>query len=141
MFLAPWNHNRAIENTLDQFFDLSTHRGGTMQPTWSPSVDITDGEKEIRVKADIPGLKKQDIDISVEGNTLTIKGERTQENKTENDGLVRTERVYGSFYRAFTLPRGVDTSKVKASYKDGVLDLTLPKTSEAQPKQIEIEVE
>jgi HSP20 family protein len=93
------------------------------------------------VKADIPGLDKEDIDISVHGDTLTIKGEKKEEKESKDKGLVKTERFYGSFNRSLTLPSEVDAAKVKASYNNGVLELTLPKKEESKPKQIKIDVE
>ena len=107
--------------------------------TWSPSIEVIDAKNDVRVLAEIPGLNKEDIHVSVDGNLLTVKGEKKQAADKEN-GVVRSERVYGNFYRALTLPKTVDAGNIKATYQNGVLELTLPKIEEAKPKQISISV-
>jgi len=92
------------------------------------------------VKADLPGVNKDDIQIDLKDNTLTLKGEKKFENKVSKDNYIRVERSYGTFVRSFTLPQNVDAEKIKATYKDGVLELTLPKKEEAKPKQIKVDV-
>jgi HSP20 family protein len=108
--------------------------------TWMPAVDIHETEDGYVVKADLPGIKKEDIQIDLKDSTLTLKGEKKFEQKVSKDNYIRTERAYGTFVRSFTLPHNVDSEKIKASYKDGVLELTLPKKEEAKPKQIKVEV-
>lgn len=109
---------------------------------WLPAVDIYEtGDKEIVLKAELPGLKREDIDLTVENNTLTIRG-----NRRRDDGIVdaqyhRSERVYGTCSRSFTLPNTVDPSRVKAEYRDGVLTVRLPLREEAKPRQIAVDVD
>jgi len=107
--------------------------------TWAPAVDIYEGEHELVVKADLPDVKPEDLDIRVENNILTIRGERKFEKKDEKNYL-RVERAYGSFARSFSLANTVNTEAIKADYKDGVLTLSIPKREEAKPKQIKVNV-
>jgi HSP20 family protein len=108
--------------------------------TWAPAVDIYEGEHELVVKADLPDVKPEDLDIRVENNILTIRGERKFEKKTDEKNYLRVERAYGSFARSFSLANTVNTEAIKADYKDGVLTLNIPKREEAKPKQIKVNV-
>src|SRR5260370_11890297 len=108
--------------------------------TWAPAVDIYEGENELVVKADLPDLKPEDLDIRVENNILTIRGERKFEQKTDQKNYLRVERAYGWFARSFALASTVNTDAIKAEYKDGVLTLSIPKREEAKPKQIKVNV-
>jgi len=108
--------------------------------SWAPSVDIYEHEGNIVLKAEIPGVEPKDVDIRVENNTLTLRGERKLDQQIKRDNYHRVERSYGVFTRSFTLPNVVDQEKIKAEYTDGVLKLTLPKREEAKPKQISINV-
>jgi HSP20 family protein len=107
--------------------------------TWAPTVDIFEKGEDLVIRAEIPGVSKDDIDINVENNTLTIRGERKREEEFKQEQAYRAERIYGSFLRTFSLPRTVDSSRISASYRDGVLELTLPKAEEAKPKKIQIQ--
>lgn len=130
-------------NNLFNSFSLSRwgdREHGLLESSWAPAIDVHDSKDHIVVKADLPGLKKEDIDVSVQEGTLVIRGEKKEEAERKEKGLIRTERFYGSFYRAVSLPTAVDDTKVKAAYKNGVLELTLPKKEEAKPKQIKIDV-
>jgi HSP20 family protein len=106
---------------------------------WSPPVDILESENELVVKADLPDVNESDIDVQVERQTLTIRGERKFE-KEENAGFHRIERSYGSFLRSFAVPSTVDTEKVGAEYRNGVLTVRLPKKEAAKPRQVKIQV-
>src|SRR6266699_891106 len=108
--------------------------------TWAPAVDIYEGEHELVVKADLPDVKPEDLDIRVENNILTIRGERKFEKKVDEKNYLRVERSYGSFARSFSLANTVNTEAIKADYKDGVLTLSVPKREEAEPKQIKVSV-
>jgi HSP20 family protein len=106
---------------------------------WSPPVDILESENELVLKADLPEVNENDIDVQVERQTLTIRGERKFE-KEENAGFHRIERSYGSFLRSFAVPSTVDTEKVAADYKNGVLTIRLPKKEAAKPRQVKVQV-
>jgi HSP20 family protein len=108
---------------------------------WRPPVDIFENEKhEIVLRAELPGLKKEDLDIRVENNTLTLRGERKRDAEVKQDSYHRIERVYGAFTRAFSLPTTVNAEKVEATFADGVLTITLPMREEAKPRQIQVQV-
>jgi len=107
---------------------------------WCPEVDITEEKDRIVVKADLPGMKQEEIAVEVSDGVLTIKGERKRESETKEGKTYRVERSYGSFLRAFALPAGVDAAKVNAAYRSGVLEVALPKLAEAKAKQIMVEV-
>jgi HSP20 family protein len=109
--------------------------------TWMPPVDIfQNGEQELVLKAEIPGLNREDLDITVENFVLTIKGEKKFSNEVKEDHYHHVERRYGTFSRSFSLPQTVDAGKVGAEYKDGVLTVRLPLREEAKPRQIKVDV-
>jgi HSP20 family protein len=116
---------------------LSEPRGGR---PWSPAVDISETENELILKADLPDVKLADIEVRVENQTLTLKGERQFEKDEKTRGYHRIERNYGNFVRSFTVPTSVDAEKVEASYANGVLTVKLPKKEAAKPRQVKIEV-
>jgi HSP20 family protein len=107
---------------------------------WSPLVDITEDEKEYLIKAELPDMKKEDVRLTVENDVVAISGERTFEKEEKGKKYHRVERAYGSFVRSFTLPEDADGSKVSADFKDGMLQVHLPKSQKAKPKTIEIKV-
>jgi HSP20 family protein len=107
---------------------------------WAPSVDISETESEYQIKAEIPDVKKEDVKVTLEDGVLTIQGERKHEKEEKGKKYHRIERSYGSFVRTFSLPDVIDDDKVKAEFKDGVLDLHLPKSEKAKPKAIEVKV-
>jgi len=128
-------------NQLNRVFDgLQVDEEGDTLGAWSPTVDIYDTGSEVRLQAELPGIDKKDIDIRVENNVLTLRGTRERSEEVNEKGYFRTERSYGSFSRSFALPNTVDVSKIEADYKDGVLNLVLPKAEEAKPKQIEVKI-
>jgi HSP20 family protein len=108
--------------------------------TWAPAVDIYEQESNIEIKAELPGVDPKDVDIRLENNVLTIKGERKLDNEVKKENYHRVERSYGVFTRSFTLPSVVDPTAIKADFKDGMLRITLPKREESKPKQIQINV-
>jgi len=108
--------------------------------TWAPAVDIFETEHELVVKADLPDIDPKDLDIRVENNILTIRGERKFEKKVDQDNYLRVERAYGSFARSFSLANTVNSEAIKADYQNGVLTLSIPKREEAKPKQIKVNV-
>lgn len=108
--------------------------------SWAPAVDISETENDVVLKADVPGVKLDDLDIRLENGTLTVKGERKFEKEEKDKGFHRIERGYGAFSRAFTLPETLDAEKVKADYKDGVLTITIAKKEIAKPRQVKVEI-
>jgi len=123
--------DRVFESTVGSF-----SRSPAPLSRWNPAVNVYQDKDQFTVVVELPGLKKEEIEISLHDDTLTISGERKRE---ESSGLeFLTERLYGNFQRSLTLPTAVDTEKVKASYKDGLLQVVLPKAEEAKPKQIEV---
>ena len=108
--------------------------------TWTPPVDIYEVEGGLVIKAELPDMRREDIDVSVENNTLTIRGERKLDNEIKQENFHRIERPYGSFVRSFSLPNTVDPTKIGAEYKNGVLTVKLPVREEAKPRSINIEV-
>jgi HSP20 family protein len=107
---------------------------------WTPAVDLYEDKENLFVKVELPGLKKEEIEVSVHDGTLSISGERKAAESDSSSQTFRSERFFGRFHRALALPKPVAVDNIKASYKDGILTVTLPKTEEAKPKQIEINV-
>jgi HSP20 family protein len=133
----------SLRDELDRLFespwaDLS--RTSQLLSGWTPALDVYEDKENFIVKAELPGMKKEDIDVSLHDGSLSISGERKSETKHEDAEVHRTERFFGRFQRTVTLPTSVAADKVKAQYKDGVLTVTLPKTEEAKPKQIDVSV-
>ena len=127
--------NRIWGNAFERGHEDVTNRG------WTPPVDIYETEgREVVLKAELPGLRREDISLTVENSTLTIRGERRRDEGIKEDRYHRIERAYGSFSRSFTLPATVDASRVRAEYRDGVLSVSLPFREEARPRQIQVEV-
>ncbi|MFH1538171.1 MAG: Hsp20/alpha crystallin family protein [bacterium] len=105
-----------------------------------PPIDVYEKDGEIVLSAELPGMSKDDIDINVEGNTVTLRGERKHKDEVKDEHYHRIERLYGSFERSFTLPASADTNKISAEYKNGILKLRIPKLDEAKPKRISVKV-
>lgn len=146
MNLVRWDPWREIEDTFDRYTRAvgsprGIGRNMAALGEWAPRVDIAETDAEFVIKAEVPEVKKEDVKVSVENGVLTISGERKQEKEEKGKKFHRVERYYGSFSRSFSLPENVDDTKVKATFKDGVLTLALPKTEEIKPKAIEVKVE
>jgi len=107
---------------------------------WTPRLDVFEDKENLYVKAELPGMKREDIELSLHDGTLSLSGERKSETKTEGTEQYQAERFFGRFQRTITLPAPIATDKVKADYKDGILTVTLPKTEEAKPRKIEVSV-
>lgn len=126
---------------MNRFFLTPTSRGWKNHGDWfAPEVDVTEEEKQYLVKADLPGMRKEDIEVSVTNNILTIKGEKKEETEKKEKNFYSRERRFGGFQRSIQLPLEVDRDQVKASYKDGVLELVIPKAESAKPKQIKVDI-
>jgi HSP20 family protein len=150
MAIVRWEPFRdlvGLQERMNRLFDESfrgiNRTGGEedwVGGSWAPAVDIYEQNGNIVLKAELPGVDPKDVDVRVENNILTLSGERKLDNEVKRETYHRVERAYGSFTRSFTLPNVVDTEKIKAEYKDGLLRMTLPKKDEARPKQISINV-
>jgi HSP20 family protein len=144
----PFRDLLSLQDRMNRMFDESFRgaRGAASEEdwalggSWAPAVDIYEQDGNIVLKAELPGVDAKNVDIRLENNVLTLRGERKLDNEVKKENYHRVERSYGSFTRSFTLPTVVDQEKIKADYSDGVLRLTLPKREEAKPKQISISV-
>jgi HSP20 family protein len=141
----PFRELATMQDRINRIFgDAYTRRYDddlTQRGEWFPPVDIYENaNQEIVLKAELPGLAREDIDLRVENNTLTLRGERKRENEVKQEQYHRVERSYGAFSRSFSLPTRIDTEKVRAEFKEGVLSITLPVKAEAKPRQIEVAV-
>ncbi len=135
-----WKEFSTLSNRLGRLLDGPREDQPDFLGSWSPAVDIFDKGGEVVIHAELPGINKEDIDVRVENNVLTIRGKKERKEEVKEEGYFRSERAYGSFSRSFSLPSTVEVSKIAAEYKDGVLTLRLPKADEAKPRQIEVKV-
>ncbi len=134
------NMQREMNKMFDSFFRGSTGDEFMNLSAWTPAADIAEHDDAFVVKAELPGLTKEDVKITVRDNVLTIQGEKKQESESKESNYRSIERTYGSFQRSFTLPTSIKSDKIDASFKDGVLSITMPKAEDARPKQIEVKV-
>lgn len=146
MAIVRWDPFRdliGLQERMNRLFDETFSRRGGEQPlgitTWSPAVDIYETENAFVVKVELPGLTKDDIEVQIHDGILTLKGERKFEKEVKEENYHRIERAYGTFQRSFSLPTAVEEDKIKASFKDGVLEVNLPKAEAVKPKQIKVE--
>ncbi len=146
MELVRWRPRRyapVAPYDLDQAFDRLMRSWASpvsfSELDWSPSIDVSETDGEIVVKAEIPGVSPEDVDISIEDNHLIVSGEKRQESRDENRNYYRLERSYGSFRRSIALPPGADADNVKASCKEGILSIVIPKGENGKSRRIEIE--
>jgi HSP20 family protein len=150
MAIVRWEPIRdlvSLQERMNRLFDESfrgasraTDDDWALGGSWAPAVDIYEKDGSIVLKAELPGIDAKGVDVRVENNVLTLRGERKFEEEAKKESFHRVERAYGTFSRSFTLPTVVDTNKIKAEFKDGVLKLTLPTREEAKPKQIQVQV-
>jgi len=143
--LVPWRRRDPLtgfrsemDRLFDRFFDGWPPRFSAEEGVWAPSVDVSETAKEVIVKAELPGMDPKDVDVTVDRDILTLRGERKKEEEEKGEDFHRVERRYGAFSRSIRLPAEVDANKVRATYKDGVLNINLPKTKEASVKKIEV---
>lgn len=145
--LANWtsfDRLSSLRDEMNRLFDVSFPGEGSRDASlfsgWSPALDVYQDKDNVFVKAELPGMKKEEIDISLEKGVLSISGERKHEEESGEGENYRSERYFGKFHRSIALPTPFDAEHVKASYTDGVLTVKLPKSEEAKPKQIEVSV-
>lgn len=144
----PFDEIISLQDKIERVFEDSLRAMGGIKrreemakPIWAPLVDIYETPDSVVVKAELPGIKPEEVDVQLSGDVLTIKGERKQEKEEKGKHFHRIERAYGSFQRSFTIGVPVKEKEIKATYKDGLLEITLPKAEEVKPKQIKIKVE
>jgi HSP20 family protein len=148
MTLTKWDPFRdlvTLQDRMNRLFDESVRNVRTGDEAlssgiWSPAVDIYETENEVVLKAELPEVNQKEIDIQVENNTLTLRGERKFDREAKQENFHRVERAYGTFSRSFTLPGTIDQERIKADYRDGILKISLPKREESKPKQIKVAV-
>ena len=138
----PFRDLRTLQEEVNRLFTGSMPRSfddeGIARGAWSPSVDIFENKDQIVLEAELPGMKREDFDLSIENNVITLRGQRQFEKKDESDNYHRVERAYGTFTRSFTLPNTVTGEGANAEYKNGVLRVTLPKREETKARRIEV---
>ncbi|MEJ2052311.1 MAG: Hsp20/alpha crystallin family protein [Calditrichaceae bacterium] len=146
MALVKWSPRRVgnlwntdVDRWFDDLFNSDMRLSDNISSVY-PMVNVEETENEYLISAELPGMEKKDINISLDNNVLSISGEKKQEEKSEGKNYHRVERSYGKFYRSFELPNTVDREKIDANYKNGVLNVSLPKAEEAKPKQIEVKI-
>lgn len=132
---------RDLQREVDSIFDQFFGRGDNADTSavWAPSTDLTETDDAFELRMDVPGMSTEDIKINLQNNTLTVSGERAREQTRDDEDRVRVERVFGSFHRTFTLPDAVDPEDIEATYDDGVLTISVPKTEASTRRQIEIQ--
>src|SRR5437588_6246448 len=146
MVITRWDPFRELNtlqnrvNSLFQDYGRSNQEELTTPGSFVPAVDVYDDEHKVILKLEVPGVKQEDLDVQVENQTLTVRGQRTFEKEEKEENFQRIERRYGSFSRSFTLPNTIDTQSVKADYENGILKIELAKREEAKPKQIKVNI-
>jgi HSP20 family protein len=140
----PFSMMNSFRSEMDRLFDnfgfgLAPSFGSASSFDWAPSTEVFKRDNNLVVRADLPGMKKEDVDINIEQNAVTIRGERKSEHEENKEGLYRSERSYGSFFRSIPLPEGTDSEKAKAKFDNGVLEITMPVTEQkSKGKKVDI---
>jgi HSP20 family protein len=144
--VSPWALMRRMTEELDRLVhddDAGARAGarvtGSIGADWVPRIEVARRDKNVLVRVELPGLKADDVDVTIENGVLGISGERTEERRDEDNGIVRTERAYGTFFRAIPLPDGADEDHITATFRDGVLELTIPISESERGRQIHVE--
>ncbi len=142
----PFRNVAALQDRINRIFDESFSRTADLDDdismsAWKPLVDIYETDEAIILKAELPGIKKDDVSVEVKDNVLTLKGVRTEEKEIKEKNYYRKERAFGTFSRSFNLQHRIQPDKIKARFKDGVLKIEIPKPEEEKPKQITVKVE
>src|SRR5262245_33424138 len=135
----PFRDLTTLQGRMNDLFGDSHSRAEATYGTWLPAVEIFEKDEALHLRAELPGMSEKEMDLQVENGVLTLRGEKKREKELENENVHRAERYYGSFVRTFALPTTVDTQKIHASYKDGVLEVVLPKAEVAKAKRITIQ--
>jgi len=130
---------KRMDEIFGEFFGQTPFAMAATEAVWSPLVDVHETKEGLLLQVELPGVKQEDIQVSMVGDTLTLKGERKRETEVKEDSYHRIERSYGTFQRSIVLPSVVDPNRVKATYREGVLEIQLPKKEEAKPKEIKVE--
>jgi len=135
-----WNELTTMQQEMNRLFDefFGEQRTEFGESAWLPVVDVSENEAELSVRAELPGMTQEDIELNLQDNVLTITGEKKKDIQQDKENFHRIERSFGSFRRSFTLPCSVKSEEISASFKDGVLKITLPKKEEAKPQKIEV---
>jgi HSP20 family protein len=139
----PFRDLRSMQDQMNRLLDMAWNRESgeeLREGLWQPMVDIYEDETSVIIKAEVPGIDQNDIEVRIEDNTLTLRGERKHDQTVQKENYHRVERYYGSFQRSFSLPHTIDQGNVRATCDKGVLTVTLPKREETKPKQIKVEV-
>lgn len=139
--VSPFQHFNTLRDEINRLFETpfgEFDRGNDLYRGWTPALDLYEQSDSFVVTAELPGMSREAIDLSLHEGALTLSGERKFEAPREGEGAVRSERFYGRFHRTVGLPKPVNAAKVKATYRDGILTVTLPKAEEAKPRQIEV---
>lgn len=142
----PFRNVAALQDRINRIFDESFSRTADIEDdinmsAWKPSVDIYETDEAIILKAELPGIKKEDVSVEVKDNVLTLRGERIEDKEIKEGSYFRKERCFGTFSRTFNLQHRVQPDKIKAKFKDGILEIEVPKPEEEKPKQITVNVE
>jgi HSP20 family protein len=139
----PWKEMSVLQNRMNHLFNEPFFRSGREDDelsmgAWHPAVDMFDNDDKIVIKAELPGMKKNDFSVDVKDRVLTLSGERNYDNEVKEENYYRRERAYGKFQRAFSLPADVDSDKIKADFKDGLLKIEVPKPEKQKPREITV---
>lgn len=146
MMIKRWKPFQESQNLQDRINGIFNNRSSSYAPgqdnltAWDPSTDIYEDKEEYLFRVELPGIRKEDVEIEMNNQTLVIKGEKKESQETKKEHYYRIETAYGSFYRAFRLPQNADSQKIKANLKDGILEVKVPKQEEAKPKSIPIQI-
>ncbi len=137
---SPTTEVRSLQREIDRMFDslLPRGNGDADQAVWAPRVDLAETDQSYLIQLDVPGMSKEELEVNFQDGSLSICGERKQSQKEEAANLVRVERRFGRFYRSFDLPKTVDSTKIEATYENGVLTIEVPKAEESKPRTVKI---
>jgi HSP20 family protein len=139
--LEPWNSLRRLSSALDEAFGAYQEEDGrTITASWYPACDVFEDKESIKIVVEVPGVKPEDVKLSLENNLLTIRGEKRQQAEERTERVHRYERSYGAFERSFALPSTADADRIQAGYENGILTVTVPKAERARPREIPVKV-